>query len=85
MAVGTQDTMPLMMQESATNMKDYMVTFEKNGYKKYTRFSEFDSAVNFAEHMAILYHSSVEVRTYTTDELVHSVDAKITLDKELVV
>jgi hypothetical protein len=68
-------------------MKDYMVTFEKNGYKKYTRFSEFDSAVNFAEHMAILYHSSVavEVRTYTTDELVHSVDVKITLDKELVV
>ena len=64
-------------------MKSYMVTFQKSGYDKYTRFEEFDSAVNFAEHMAKLYKSLVEVRNYDTDELVYAVDPKIDLDKKL--
>ena len=64
-------------------MKSYMVTFQKSGYDKYTRFEEFDNAVNFAEHMAKLYKSLVEVRNYDTDELVYAVDPKIDLDKKL--
>jgi len=64
-------------------MKSYMVTYENIGFKKYTRFEEFDSAVNFAEHMSKRYNSDVYVRNYDTDELVYSVDAKITLDKKL--
>ena len=64
-------------------MKSYMVTFQKSGYQKYTRFEEFDSAVNFAEHMAKRYNSNVEVRNYDTDELVYAVDPKIHLDKKL--
>ena len=64
-------------------MKSYMVTFQKSGHDKYTRFAEFDSAVNFAEHMAKLYKSLVEVRNYDTDELVYAVDPKIDLDKKL--
>ena len=64
-------------------MKSYMVTFQKSGYDKYTRFEGFDSAVNFAEHMAKLYKSLVEVRNYDTDELVYAVDPKIDLDKKL--
>ena len=75
--------MPLMMQESATNMKTYMVTFQKSGYKKYTRFNEFDTAINFAEHMAGRHNSNVEIRNYDTDELVYAVDPKIDLDKKL--
>ena len=64
-------------------MKSYMVTFEKSGYKKYTRFNEFDTAINFAEHMAGRHKSNVEVRNYDTDELVYAVDPKIDLDKKL--
>ena len=60
-----------------------MVTFQKSGYKKYTRFNEFDTAINFAEHMAGQHNSSVEVRNYDTDELVYAVDRKIDLDKKL--
>jgi hypothetical protein len=74
--------MPLMMQESATNMKTYMVTYENTGFKKYTRFEEFDSAVNFAEHMSKRHSSEVQVRNYDTDELVYTVDPKIDLDKK---
>lgn len=64
-------------------MKSYMVTFQKSGYKKYTRFNEFDTAINFAEHMAGQHNSNVEVRNYDTDELVYAVDRKIDLDKKL--
>lgn len=60
-----------------------MVTFQKSGYKKYTRFNEFDTAINFAEHMAGQHNSNVEVRNYDTDELVYAVDRKIDLDKKL--
>ena len=64
-------------------MKSYMVTFQKFGFEKYTRFNEFDSAINFAEHMAERYKSLVEVRNYDTNELVYAVDPKIDLDKKL--
>jgi len=64
-------------------MKSYMVTFQKSGYEKYTRFNEFESAINFAEHMAERHKSAVEVRNYDTDELVYAVDPKIDLDKNL--
>ena len=60
-----------------------MVTFESSGYGKYTRFNEFDSAINFAEHMAKRHKSLVEVRNYDTNELVYAVDPKIDLDNNL--
>jgi hypothetical protein len=64
-------------------MKTYMVTFEKTGHKKYTRFDQFDKAVQFAEHMSKRYNSVSQVHHYDTDELVYAVDPKIDLDKEL--
>ena len=64
-------------------MKSYMVTFKRSGHSTYTRFNEFDSAINFAEHMAKRHNSNVEVRNYDTEELVYAVDVKIDLDKKL--
>ena len=64
-------------------MQTYMVTFLKGGYEKYTRFDEFETAINFAEHMAKRHKSHVEVRNYDTEELVYAVDPKIALDSKL--
>ena len=64
-------------------MKAYIVTFRKSGYEKYTRFDQFDKAVQFAEHMSKRYNSVSWVHHYDTDELVYVVDPKIDLDKEL--
>jgi hypothetical protein len=64
-------------------MKTYMVTFRKSGYDRYTRFDEFDNAINFAEHMAKRHNSNVEVRNYDTEELIYAVDAKTDLDNKL--
>ena len=64
-------------------MKSYIVTFQKDGSTKYTRFNEFDKAIQFAEHMCKRYNSVSEVLNYDTDELVYAVDPKIDLDKKL--
>ena len=64
-------------------MKEYMVTFQRLGKNNYTKFQDFQNAINFAEHMAKRHKSNVEVRNYYTDELVYAVDPKIDLDKEL--
>jgi len=64
-------------------MKSYMVTFKRSGHNTYTRFNEFDNAINFAESMAKRHNSNVEVRNYDTEELVYAVDVKIDLDKKL--
>ena len=64
-------------------MKTYMVTFRKGGHEKYTRFDEFEAAMNFAEHMAKRHNSNVEVRNYDTEEIVYAVDLKTDLDNKL--
>jgi hypothetical protein len=57
--------------------------FKRSGHNTYTRFNEFDNAINFAEHMAKRHNSNVEVRNYDTEELIYAVDAKTDLDNKL--
>ena len=62
---------------------EYMVSYKRRGHSTYTKFKEYAKAVSFAKHASTKYDASVEVRNYSTDELIFTANPEINLDSEL--
>lgn len=64
-------------------MKSYIVTFYKEGSKKYTRFNELEKATLFADYQCRKNNCISTVQDYDTDDVEYTADPKIHLDKKL--